>query len=142
MLKIALDTSCLNIKQRNSVLNQLEELYKSGSIELVTSSVLERDQKNNLHSDFKKQYLKKIESLSKKLEVAVVGKSCVGQCVTCDSILSENLMAIILGNQTQKESDYRDYWILLTALTHGCHYFITANTKDFIKMVNKKGLRN
>jgi len=133
MLKIALDTSCLNIKQGNSVLNQLEELHQRGEIELVTSSVLEREQKNNLNSDCREKYLEKIEFLSKKLEVAVVDQSRVGQCVTCDSMLNERLKEIILEKQTSKSNDFYDYWILLTSVIHGCNYFMTTNTTDFIK---------
>ena len=68
MIRIALDTSCLNANKRHCVLNQLEALDKSGKIQLITSTVNEKEQnKSNPSAEWKEKYRKEINSKVKKL---------------------------------------------------------------------------
>ena len=52
MIKIALDTSCLNVKKQNSIINELEDLEKQGKIILITSTVNEKEENTSNKNDF------------------------------------------------------------------------------------------
>ena len=129
-LKIALDTGCLNVKQNNRILNKIEKLANQGYIEITTSTVLEREQKEKIiGASWLRKYLNKINKLSKQKEVAKIGKSKIGEAVLGSKDVQQVIDDVIPKN---KRNEY-DRWILHTAIVHKNDYFVTKNPNDFIK---------
>ncbi|MFW9995039.1 MAG: hypothetical protein ACFFD4_23580 [Candidatus Odinarchaeota archaeon] len=129
MLKIALDTGCLNVKGKHPILNELEQLEKDGHLEITTSSVLEREQmEKNVMQEWRDRYLSKINKHSKEYEVMIIGRSEIGKAV----LGSERVRDIIESTiQSDPKNDY-DKWILHTAIVNQNDYFLTLNPNDFI----------
>ena len=129
IIKIALDTSCLNVKKNHVILNELEQLDKKNFVLLTTSTVLVREQhESNPNEIWRKKYLFKIDRLSKELEVGKYGISKYGQAVYGSKKVS-NILSTILSDDPRLDNDK---WILHTAIVNKNHYFLTLNTKDFI----------
>lgn len=135
MIKIALDSSCLNAKKGNDILNKLEELYSQGKILLITSTVNEREQNvTNKVEKWKSEYLKIINMREKLLEV---GKWKISNWHGFvwgegESIIKE-LVEIFPHADDFEHGDFYDMWFLETAITHKCDYFLTLNENHFIK---------
>ncbi|MBN1194477.1 MAG: hypothetical protein JXA08_03900 [Methanomicrobiaceae archaeon] len=143
MINIALDTSCLNVNHRNKTLNILEKLHKQNKITLKTSTVLEKEQnETNKDPEWQSKYLSKIDELEKSFEIAIIGKSVIGQCVIGDEKICSILRAIFLNKSTNSSNDFYDWWILTTALVQKCDYFITTNKRDFIENGRKEKIEN
>ena len=130
-IKIALDTSCLNAKKEDSVLNKLEDLREKEIIELYTSTVNEKEQiEKNPNKKWREKYLKRINEEHKVLETGIWGKSKWGNFVWGNKNVNNILRDIfgkgnIIGNY--------DVWLLKTAIVHRCDYFLTLNSRHFIE---------
>ncbi len=136
MIKIGLDTSCLNVKGKNNTLNQLEALEAQGKIILVTSTVNEKEQINtNTDEYWKDKYLKKINRKQKIFEVGRYGVSCYDQAVYADDQKCPQLEKIF-----SDKKDFYDLWLLQTACMGECDFFLTLNLKDFIDNGKKEEL--
>lgn len=128
MIKIGLDTSCLNVKGKHDILNQLETLEKEGKITLITSTVNEKEQINTNTSDYwKNKYLNKINQKEKISEVGRYGMSCYEQAVYADDKKCSQLEKIF-----SDKKDFYDLWLLQTACMGECDFFLTLNSRDFI----------
>ncbi|MBA7492641.1 hypothetical protein ES702_03191 [subsurface metagenome] len=133
MIKIALDTSCLNANKRHFVLNQLEALHASGKIQLITSTVNEKEQDaTNLREDWRKKYLKEINSKVKILETGKLGISSFGECVFASEEINTKLRKILPQRNLDGKVWY-DFWLLETAVTVKCDFFLTMDTNHFIE---------
>jgi hypothetical protein len=143
MIKIAIDTSCLNVKKKCKYLNILDKLYSKNKIEIISSTVLEKEQNDNPNSNWRNQYQKRINDLNKKHEVGRWGTSSWGQCLWGNENLSKQLIDII---NPKTKNDIFDLWILETAIANKCDYFCTLNKKDFIyngkkELIEKLGIK-
>ncbi len=134
MILVALDTSCLNAKQTNLVLNALDELEKAGTVKTVTSTVNSREQvATNLREEYREKYLKRIAEKGPKPEVGYWGESSWGGCVYGDKTVADDLVEIFGGQAALSRSNFFDIWLLQTAIAHRCQYFLTTNKRDFIE---------
>lgn len=115
-------------------MNRLEELHHMGRIQLVVSTVNSREQEeSNPDQAWKEKYKKKISEKEIKPEVAMWDVSSWDTPVWGDEEVNSILKSIF---QTTKLS--YDQWLLETALAHDCDYFLTLDSKDFIKNGKKE----
>lgn len=136
MIKIALDSSCLNARKEHNILNKLENLEKSGKIKLVTSTVNEKEQcEKNPSTEWRERYLKIINNKHKVLETGRFDISTYDNCVY-GSDEANRILKEIFPNPSN--NDFFDLWLLETALVHKCDYFLTLNAKDFIEGSRKE----
>ena len=138
MVKIGLDTSCLNVKGKHNILNKLENLGKKSKILLITSTVNEKGQEISNKNDFyKSKYLEKINQKEKIFEVGRYGISRFGKAVFGDDNKCNELDKLF-----PDKKDFYDLWLLQTACTGKCDYFLTLNSRDFIDNVKKEKIEN
>ncbi|MBI3032471.1 hypothetical protein HYY69_03280 [Candidatus Woesearchaeota archaeon] len=140
MIKIALDTGCLNVKKKDLILNKLDELEGLGKIKLITSTVNEKEQiLTNQIETFRNTYLKIINNKEKILEGGRFDISTFDNCVFSDEkIIAE--LAKIFGKPKIDSNDFFDLWLLETAIIHKCDYFLTKNSNDFIVNGKKEAI--
>lgn len=133
IVKIALDTSCLNVKRKNLILNLVEQMEQEGKVVLVTSTVNEKEQlASNQDLRWQKEYLEKINRENKSFEVGRYGLSGYGSAVYGDA-RNKDILDKALGEYSgQKQSDQFDRWLIETAIVAGVDYFLTMNSNDFI----------
>ena len=92
MIRIALDTSCLNAKKKHPVLNRIEVLDELCKIQLVTSTVNEKEQQNtNPSAGWRKKYLEEINKKEKVLETGRFGISSFDEFVETGNAKSARL---------------------------------------------------
>ncbi len=135
MIKIALDTGCLNANKRHIVLNRLDELEKQGKIKLVTSTVNEREAEKNPDQSFRDKYLHIINSKDTKFgEAGRFDCSAFDIGVFGSEEISDGLEKVLKRGSISdiKPNDWFDFWLLETAITNDCDYFLTTNSRHFI----------
>lgn len=136
MVKVALDTGCLNARGKHPELNKLDELEKEGKITLSTSSTSRREQietqKDPVWLD---KYEKRIDELQEDNEPAMVGVSRVGMSqVASNSVpqLVEDLKKICFPGKKLSKNDINDIEHLASAIENSADVFVTMNKKDMI----------
>jgi tRNA(Ser,Leu) C12 N-acetylase TAN1 len=128
MLKIAIDTCCLNSKKQINCLNDLFELEKQKKLQIITTNALEKDHPSG---KIQKKYLNEINRHEKKNESMVWGTSCWGNSDWTDSQIAIGVKEI-MKKTTEKNNDFNDWHIIISVINNSCDYFITFNKKDFI----------
>lgn len=136
MIKIGLDTSCLNAKGKHDILNKLEEIEKRGKITLITSTVNEKEQiDTNKNEYWQNKYLEKINQKQKIDEVGRYEISGYGQAVYADDEKCPKLEKLF-----PDKKDFYDLWLLQTCVIGKCDFFLTLNSQDFINNNKKEEL--
>ncbi len=131
-MRIALDTSCLNVNGRSNALNKLEALEREGRIALIVSTVNEKEQRQSNDSQaWKQRYLDKLEQKGMVPEVGYWDLSLWG-ALWADEDIHRALRAIFGPHQNPREKDWYDFWLLETAIANKCDVFLTLNTRDFV----------
>ena len=133
MIKIALDSSCLNVKKTHPVLNELNTLEEERKIQFFTSTVNSREQADtNEQVEYREKYLKRIRETNQKPEVGLYGFSFFGTAVYGDASVTKGMENIFGQFEKLSDNNLYDAWLLITAIAHGCDYFLTKNTKHFV----------
>lgn len=144
-IKITLDTGCINTAP-NSNLDFLYDLYKKGEVELYVPDGVVKDILNNEFSlsDIKripntpkgkrvKERLKKIESLFLIRGSLQCGDDVYGRVGgTAGGKITDELEAKI-SQIINSKYDFEDIRILLLHISLNNDYFMTKNTRHFVK---------
>jgi tRNA(Ser,Leu) C12 N-acetylase TAN1 len=128
MLKIAIDTCCLNSKKQINCLNELFELEKQKKLQIITTNALEKDHPSG---KIQPKYIKEIDSHKKEKESMLGGISDWGSSNWTDSKIALKVEEI-MKKSTNKKNDFNDWHIIISVINNSCDYFITFNKKDFI----------
>lgn len=131
MIRIAVDTCCLNARKHHRILNKLDRLYADGKVELLVSRVNQRDV-SAASATTRDMYLGRIKRLKFMYETAYWGMSVWGGSVVGNMRVHQSLIDIFTDGGQHKMNDFWDFWLLETAIANRCDYFLTLNKKHFI----------
>jgi len=130
-IKITIDSNLINARQKDEVLNELENMFKRGIIEIVGSQRL-FDEMNT------ENRLKKAQNYQNISEPFVLCKSRIGYAyISCNEKQPsfEELSDILFPSKKITElapSEENDIMHLIAHAHSDSDYFVTRNTKDFI----------
>lgn len=128
MILIYLDTNCINAREKDTCLNELEQLNREGIIEIRKTDVLDTELQEG------KGYLlglSKSYKFREDLGAGVFDSSRFGHAVfgnEDDSIRLTRLLNIIFGNKDRskyKKNEIRDAMHISTSVKHKGDFFIT-----------------
>ena len=132
MIKITLDTCLINVSQKLSEINKLEELNNKGLIEIVATARLIQETENHT------KRLEKAKSFPYIGEPFTVGLSRIGSAYISDGKkrpsfrdIASILFPKIDQNDLSKNQS-NDVMHLIAHLHSDSDYFVTNNTQDFI----------
>lgn len=133
---VYIDTNCINARQKDDSLNELEKLHEVGKIQIEKTSVLDTELQEG------KGYplgLNKSDRYIESYEVAVLDHSRLGHSVVGgnnDEKMFSRILEILWGKKHRtrySKSEIRDAMHLFTAIRYGGSYFITLERDLLIK---------
>ena len=130
-IKVTIDSNLINIRQKITSMNMLEQLHHDGKIEIVGSEKLFEEMRNSETAISKANKYRNIS------EPFILGYSRLGKAyLSCDDkkLPSFTEIAHILfpNNIELSENQSNDVMHLVAHSHSDSDYFITNNTKDFI----------
>lgn len=140
-IKIAIDTNCLNTKKKSNtpekiILNELESLWETGKIELITTTVHETEQMKSNPNHCQRH----LKTINKKHKVSETMRYPIklGISVFSDLHKDNKLGKIFKDWQKESPNNFIDFHMLETAIHHKCDYFLTMDKKAFLKNEKRK----
>lgn len=129
MISVYIDTNCINARQNDQFLNELEKLYLEEKILIEKTDTLDTElQENKKYPLGQKKSLSYIESYGP----AVFGHSRWGSTIFADEHDEKRLtkvLAILFGpksRQSYGRNDIRDAMHISTAIRYGGGFFVTS----------------
>ncbi len=136
--RITIDTNCINAKQANEALNQLEQWKNDGKIEIQKSTPFSIEAKGNLMREAKEKQVPGHPPLF-TLGASTLG----GGAVLAGPDLREEIQTILFpGVKQLSQGQERDVQHLAEHVRTGGHLFVTLDTSDFISGSKQKTLRS
>jgi hypothetical protein len=144
VIRISLDSACLNVKHKDHILNEIEALEKQGKVELYSSLTVQREQtRPKIKSEFRIRYEKRMEETKRLSETTIFPFSLERDDLSASRFVTpeskqriEQIMKICFPNQSWnklRDEDKTDVRILEAHAYAGLDYFLTKNTRHFIK---------
>lgn len=130
MISVYIDTNCVNARQSNTALNQLEKLYQEEKILIETTDTFETEL---LEGKGYSRGLKKALNYVFSFGPGVVGHSRVGYCIVGseeDDRRLGRVLEIVFGRKLRKDysrNQIRDAMHLATTIRYGGMYFVTQD---------------
>ncbi len=125
LLSIYIDTNCINARQKDPALNELEALHDKGLILIEKADVLETELMEG------KGYpagIRKSHNFTTSFGPAVIGHSRIGSCIIgSDRSATDHqaLLALLFGEGPYSKNDVRDVMHLLTVAHYMGDVFVT-----------------
>lgn len=130
MISVYIDTNCVNARQNNAALNQLEKLYEEEKIIIETTDTFETEL---LEGKSYSRGLRKAMNYVFSFGPSVVGHSRIGSCIVGseeDDRRLGRVLEIIFGRKLRKDysrNQIRDAMHLATTIRYGGTYFVTQD---------------
>lgn len=140
-MKITIDTCLINVREKNSTLNELEQLHKKGSIEIIGTERLTQETESNTKRKEKASTYKNI-SEPQAIGFGAIGKSYISKDNT---IKLKDISSILFPNKDINELSNNESCDVMHLISHSqsdSDYFVTNNTKDFINARKNNENRN
>lgn len=128
MISVYIDTNCINARQNNSAINQLEKLYEDELILIEKTDTLETELgRKNGYPEGQKKSMNYIESYGPAvLGLSRVGSSIVGSEAADNSL--GRMLEILWGKKMRSSyssSEMGDAMHISTSARYGGTYFVT-----------------
>src|SRR4030043_2027128 len=141
MISVYIDTNCINARQKDPSLNQLEELYEQEKILIEKTDVLDTElQENKGYPLGQRKSMQYVESFGPGVvDHSRVGSSIVGDAD--DDIRLTRVLTLLWGQKRRNEytkEEIRDAMHISTAVRYGGTYFVTTE-KGLLKKAEVVG---
>lgn len=139
VVRLSLDSSCLNTKKKHPILNILDELEKDGKIEIFVSTSIWREQvETQQNPEWQRKYLKRIAKMKSIYEIGFLGTMYLGHARLAGDDAFQRLIKlaqICFPNKTWEtinSNEFNDVMALEAHAFFKLDFFVTLNINDFI----------
>lgn len=146
MIKIALDSSCLNAYGKLPLINKLQQLEKDQKVEFYVPSSVWVEQITTQSPKHLPNYLKRIKESIEILELATVGRARIGKArigITERVSIINQINSICFPSLEWSDLSYSQITDVLSieaCIAFNIDYFLTLDKKHMIDRGRKKAL--
>lgn len=131
MISVYIDTNCINARQGEPHLNELEKLYEEGKILIEKTDTLDTElREGEGYKRGQRKSLSYVESYGPAVvENSRVGSSIVGSKE--DDVRLSRVLEVLWGKKTRKsysKNEIRDAMHISTAIRYGGNFFVTLES--------------
>jgi hypothetical protein len=145
VVKIGLDSGCLNAWHRDENLNFLDDLKENGKIEIFVPSSISREQAETQPPKWREFYLDRIDQFEESYEIGFLGSAYLGhfRLAGDDALPRLQTIAQICFQkplESLDSSESIDAMALEASVASGLDFFLTKDKGHFIDYGRKEKL--